>query len=54
MRLHALAAALLVAATVLVHGQAFPVKPVRIVVPFPPGDCADSLARIMQPALSGL
>ncbi len=31
--------------------QAFPAKPVHIVVPFPPGGGADALARIMQPHL---
>ena len=32
--------------------QAFPTKPVRIIVPFPPGGGADALARIMQPSLT--
>ena len=33
------------------QAQAFPTKPVNIVVPFPPGGGADALTRIMQPAL---
>jgi tripartite-type tricarboxylate transporter receptor subunit TctC len=34
--------------------QAFPAKPVKIIVPFPPGGGADALARIMQPQLTEL
>ena len=34
--------------------QAFPSKPVHIIVPFPPGGGADALARMMQPSLSKL
>ncbi len=32
--------------------QSFPAKPVRIIVPFPPGGGADALIRIMQPSLT--
>jgi tripartite-type tricarboxylate transporter receptor subunit TctC len=34
------------------RAQAFPTRPVRIIVPFPPGGAVDIVARMMTPALS--
>ena len=34
--------------------QAFPSRPIHIIVPFPPGGGADALARIMQPQLTAI
>jgi tripartite-type tricarboxylate transporter receptor subunit TctC len=48
----AAAGALALAATVpLVHAQTFPTKPVRLVVPFPPGGGIDGVTRILAPRL---
>lgn len=44
-------AAVLLLASAAAFGQAFPSRPVRIVVPFPPGGGADTLTRIMEPRL---
>jgi len=41
-----------VATAGIAQQTSFPEKPVRIIVPFPPGGGADALARIMQPKLT--
>ena len=49
---HALAACLLLAAAPLASAQSFPTRPVRLIVPFPPGGAVDIYARTVQAALS--
>jgi tripartite-type tricarboxylate transporter receptor subunit TctC len=49
-----LAGAVLLLASATASSQVFPSKPVRIVVPFPPGGGADTLARIMEPKLASI
>jgi tripartite-type tricarboxylate transporter receptor subunit TctC len=49
-----LAALVLATATTAVLAQAFPSRPVKVVVAFPPGGSADVLARIVTPKLSEL
>jgi tripartite-type tricarboxylate transporter receptor subunit TctC len=50
MKLWTLIFSLTLSASVL--AQAFPGKPVRVIVPFPPGGGADALARLMAPKLA--
>ncbi len=59
MKLRIVLTAALIVCAVTAHAQSpstssFPTRPVRIVVPFPPGGGADTLARIMSPHLAGL
>jgi len=44
------ALSLVVAGTAL--GQAYPSKPIKVVIPYPPGDAADILARLIGPKMS--
>ncbi len=53
MRFHRLVAASLLALAGLAHGQAFPEKPVRLIVPSSPGGGLDVLSRLMAAKLSG-
>ena len=46
------AAALLAGLVAVAHAQAFPSKPVRIIVPFPPGGTADLTSRILAEHLA--
>jgi tripartite-type tricarboxylate transporter receptor subunit TctC len=50
----ALIGAVLVFSAAGTLAQGFPSKPVHIVVPFPPGGGADTLARILEPKLAGI
>ena len=43
---------ILLGAAVQVFGQAYPARPIRLVVPFPPGGAVDFYARVVQQPLS--
>src|SRR5213079_3775476 len=42
-------ASLIVAATV--HAQSYPAKPIKVIVPYPPGGTSDILARALGPGM---
>ena len=46
------AAALLVALTTVVAAQEYPTKPIRMIIPFPPGGGSDVAGRVVAAALS--
>ena len=46
------AAAMLLTAAALAHAQDWPTKPIRFIVPYPPGGGTDIIARIVQDKLS--
>ena len=51
--MHRLLSALVLAVAIApsLHAQQFPSKPIRIIIPFPPGDSLDTMSRLISPAL---
>jgi tripartite-type tricarboxylate transporter receptor subunit TctC len=43
---------LLLAFSLSAHAQNYPSRPIRVIVPYPPGDAADILARLIGPKVS--
>jgi tripartite-type tricarboxylate transporter receptor subunit TctC len=41
-----------IAAVAPLHAQQYPAKPIRIIVPFPPGDTLDTMSRLIAPILT--
>jgi len=50
--LHALLAAVALGAAAPVPAAEYPVRPIRLLIPFPPGGGADTLARILAPKMT--
>ncbi len=48
------AGSLLLGATARAQAQAYPTKPIRLIVPYPPADLADIIARLITPKLTEL
>jgi len=51
-RLALIAAALLALVPFAAHSQAFPAKPVKLVIPFPPGGSLDNIGRLLAQKIS--
>src|SRR5690606_35502439 len=51
-RLPALACSLALAAALTAQAQSFPNRPVRLVVPYPPGGANDVIARLLSPKMT--
>jgi tripartite-type tricarboxylate transporter receptor subunit TctC len=43
--------AIVMAMAPALHAQPYPSKPIRIIIPFPPGDSLDTMSRLIAPAL---
>ena len=52
--IRALTASVVALAAAGAFAQAYPTKPIRLIVPFPPGGAVDFYARVVQPPLSEL
>lgn len=44
--------AIILAMAPTLHAQQYPAKPIRIIIPFPPGDSLDTMSRLIAPALT--
>jgi tripartite-type tricarboxylate transporter receptor subunit TctC len=43
--------AIVMATAPMLHAQQYPSKPIRIIIPFPPGDSLDTMSRLIAPTL---
>src|SRR5690242_5252844 len=50
--LRILAALAFAATALLAQAQSYPAKPVRIIIPFPPGNTTDIMSRLIAPKMS--